>query len=1098
MQTKLRTAMSYLGKLMLLSIFTLLTSLAFAQEKTTFTGLVTDQDGKPIANANVTTKDQRYGTRTDEDGKFSLTTPKTTSRNLVISCAGYRSTEIRTGANTNFTVKLIKSNQDLDAVTIVGYGTKKKADLSGAVVEVGSEFITNQAITSVDQGLAGLVPGVTLREGSGAPGSGPEILIRGINGFGRNRPLIVIDDVIFEDVNDDPSNPSPSTQLQNPLALINPEDIASVVILKDAASKAIYGSRATAGVILITTKKGYGGKAKISFTHNLSFTNILGFEKPDVLNATELAQYRKERAIDELRLSNNPSYAIYADPKVAIPDNVLLAFKPSASAYINPEIYGAGTNWFEAITQQGITNNSNISVTGGNQNLKYFLSANYLDQESVMKFNGIKRYSLRGSMDVKITDKIKLGLMFNPTRTEALRPADEPSQAGFSIYNTLNTASWLDPSAPLYQADGRTLTYVLKGKITDSSYFTSNPLYQLTAELDKRRSTQVNTSTYIEFEPIKNLTIRSQINFAYTQNVNQTFLPSTLVTDAQQPVFPAADSGRASLANITTNNFINDNIIRYKIKKRRHNVNFMLGYNIQQNTRENSRVNVIKILNEDFIIPASNNTSLSAIGNANFTSAYNRVRFLSQIGRINYNFGDKYLVDFSLRRDASSRFGREVRYGNFPAGSVAWRVTEENFVKKANIGWLDELRLEAGWGKTGNADVGNFAAQGTLGVSNYTFGNTNSLGYAINSPANAEVTWEKADQTDLGLNASFLKRKISVAFNWFKQVTTDPLASSPYSFITGFGSGQYNQPQGKIENKGYELSVDFAIKRTKNFRWTVGTNLSRYRNKLVSYYLPGGFAVGQAGNGQTVALTSVGNPFGMLRGLQLLGLYTAADLADPSVIKYPNARVGDIKYADGNGDGKLDITNANTIWNDNVILGSPHPDFSFGFNTQISYKNVNLRAVFAGQKGGLIMDLRREFMWNGDGPFNVDRQVLNRWRPGDDPTTKAFGGTTRFAGNSFEQTLGRIPSSNKVYDGSYLALKNLTIGYNLTKAINKKRRLVESLELSVTMRNVFYLASYKYGNPEVRRANDGSALRSINYGSFPVGRTTGLTLNLQF
>jgi TonB-dependent starch-binding outer membrane protein SusC len=1093
MHSKLRLIVTRYSRVLFscLLVFSFLQTQA-QTERTTYSGTVTDQDGKPIVGASVTTKDQRYGTKTDEEGKYSFSVPKTTSRNLVFSSVGFRPTEIRTGANTTFNVKLIKSNEDLDAVTVVGYGTKKKADLSGAVTEVGSEMITNQPITSVDQGLAGLVPGVTLREGSGAPGAGPEILIRGINGFGNNKPLIVIDDVIFEDGND---------QLDNPLALINPEDIASLVILKDAASKAIYGSRATAGVILITTKKGVTGKAKINFNHTITMNSAMPFEKPDLLNAQELAQYRKEVLIDKIRADGqyNPAtaYAAYVNPNVPVPDAVLLAAPTSltgsipVSNYINPSQYGKGTDWYDAIIQNAVTNNTNISVSGGNRDLKYFLSANYLNQDGIVKNNGIKRYALRGSLDARISDRIKMGFSFNPSRTDADRPADDPNPSQNLVFSTITSAYWADPSAELYQPNG-TFNYTTRGKLTSAA--TASPLFQLYEEIDRRQNTQVIANTYLEIEPIKNLTIKSSINYSFTATKGTTFKSINLANDGTlNPIVPNPDSNRASLNNRTINNFINDNIIRYKFKLKRHNFNVMAAFSVQQNTNEGSLIEASKIIDGNFKLIDFRNISTSSPNNILVTPSYAQVRFLSQMGRINYSFADKYLVDFSLRRDASSRFGRQVRYGYFPAGSVTWRVTEENFMQNLKSKWLNDLRFEAGYGITGNARTFNgvYGNQGSFGNANYTFGGSTSItsGQALATLPNEASTWEESKQLDLGLNASLFKRRLNVAFNWYKQTTDGIIAQTSVSNITGFGSVSGNQKNSKVQNIGFEINLDYRIKATKDFKWTVGVNASRYQNKLVSYFLPQGFGTAASRvNNQQAVTSQIGEPLGMIRGIKVLGLYTEVDIADPKVAKYPNARVGGVKFADINGDGLLVIGDAR----DYTILANPHPDLMFGFNTMVKYKSVNIRAIFAGQVGGAVLDLRREFMWNGDGEFNIERQVTNRWRPGDDPTTKEFGSS------SFNTGLNLITSDNKIYDGSYLALKNFTIGYDLTKALNSKKRLVENAEISVSIRNVFYLASYKYGNPEARRAREGSQARSINYGSYPIARSFSLGINLGF
>ncbi len=1086
---KIFCSQPYKIKIFSLLFFAVLCNAAvFSQGTVTFTGTVTDKENKPINKVSVRTKDDKNGTNTDSDGKFSLTVPLPANRILVFSSVGYKQQEIRTGNTTSFTVLMTRNivTESDEAVVVVGYGTKKKQDLSGAVTNVGSEFITNQNITSVDQGLAGLLPGVTIREGTGAPGAGPEILIRGINTFGNNKPLIVIDDVIYEDGND---------QNNNPLALLNPEDIASVVVLKDAASKAIYGSRATAGVILITTKKGSIGKPKISFSQSIAFSSPMGFENPDVLNAQELAQFRKEKFMDDIRLLGNASFAIYRDPTVPISDTALLRYNSATAAFLNPSQYGTGTNWYEAVTRKAIVNNSNLNVSGGSDNIKYYLSANFLNQEGVVVYNDIKRYSLRGNVDVRVSNKMKFGVNFAPSRTDANRPADDPGNGQFSAYGTITSTYWIDPSTPIQSANGflnpttgSQINRNQPGFLT--SNWTANPVYQLSVEQEKRRSTQVIMGAYLEIEPIRNLTFKTSVNYNFTSSKSGNFQPSTLIGDGSlTPAFPNVDSGRAVLFNNAINNFINDNIIRYKLNYRRHSATLMAGFNVQQQTTESSSLNARKIVDENFILPTSSNVSLSNIGNFTGSTGYNQFRFLSRIARLNYSFGNKYLIDASIRTDGSSRFGRNVQYGSFPAGSFAWRVTEERFMRNMKRKWLNELRLEAGYGITGSANgVSSYNHLGVISPSNYFYGTSYTFGNTLSTPPNPLITWEEAEQLDIGMNATLFNRRVNVSFNWYRQITQGALADIPLSNITGFGNVRGNQPGSKIQNKGFEATVDVTIINKRDFRWTFGANASMYRNKLLDYYLPNGFLSGNAGNGTQVAISKPGEALGMYRGLKILGLFTAADIADPKVPKYAGARVGGTKYFDGNGDGVL---NGN-VEQDYVLLGNPHPDLMFGFNNQLQYKQFSLRTIFAGQLGGLIYDLRREIMWNVDGNFNVNRQILERWRPGDDPATKSFGST------AFNTNLYRIPSDNKIYDASYLALKNLTIGYNLTNIFNFKKLRIQSAEFNMSLRNVFYIASYKYGNPETRRASDGSALRGLNYGSYPIARTLSVGFNIAF
>ena len=1031
-------------------------------------GVVTNSKSLPLVGATITEKGTTNTTISKEDGSFTLSVVNARSI-LQITYVGYETKEVTVGNQTTINITLTETNASLNEIVVVGYGTRRKQDVSGAVTQVNSEMITNQPITSIDQGLAGMVPGVVFREGTGAPGSGPEILIRGVNTFGNNKPLIVIDDVIFENGND---------QNNNPLALINPEDIETVTVLKDAATKAIYGSRATAGVIIVTTKRGRVGKPRISFNSNVGISNVMEFEKPDVLNATELAQFFKEANIDRIRATNT----LYADPKISVPDSLI------PLQYRNPSQYGTGTNWFEEVTRQAVTQNHNLSISGGTPNVKYFVSGNYLNQQGVVIENDLKRYAFRTNLDVKVNDKIRFGLNLNPSRTEQNRPADDPGSGGFSAYGTITSTYWTDPSAPVYQPNGF-FNYTTRGQLT--SNWTANPVYQLNAEQEKRRASQVLMGTYLEFEPIKNLVFKTNLNYNFSQARSRNFQPSTLVGDGSlTPQFPNIDSARALLFNTSTNNLISDNTVRYNLIKGKHNAELLAGYTIQDQSTESSTINAKRLVDENFQLPDFNNVSQAVIGNFTGSEEFSRFRLVSFISRLNYSYDNKYLLNFSVRRDGSSRFGRDVQYGTFPAGSVTWRITEEKFMEKLKSSWLNELRLEAGYGITGNLNgVSAYGHLGSIARANYMFGSNLTLGNTLGGLPNPLITWEESNQFDLGLNASLFRRRINLSFNVYQQITEGLLAGIPLSWITGFGSVTGNQ-DSRIRNRGFEVQADAVVIRKKDVTWSTSINASKYINKILEYYLPGGFLSGVSGNGTSVAISLPGEPVGLYRGFRTMGLFTAAEIADPAVPKYAGAREGSLKYFDGNGDGKLGIEE------DYVILGNPHPDLMFGWNNQVSYKGFSLRTIFAGQLGGLIYDLRREIMWNVDGNFNINRQMLNRWRPGDDPATKTFPTTVSLTGSTTRYV--RFPSDNKIYNGSYVALKNLTVGYNLAKLVNTGKKLVEAADVYIGMRNVFYLAAYKYGNPEVRRSNDGSALRSINYGSYPISRTMTLGLNFTF
>ncbi|TAE24257.1 MAG: SusC/RagA family TonB-linked outer membrane protein [Cytophagales bacterium] len=1033
-------------------------------------GVVTDEKGGGLPGVNVVVKGTASGTTTDVSGRYQITLP-TGRTTLVFSYVGFITQEVAVGERGTVNVSLKPDNKSLSEVVVVGYGTRRREDVSGAVTQVNAEMLTKQPITSIDQGLAGMVPGVSLREGSGAPGSGPEILIRGINTFGNNKPLIVIDNVIFENGND---------QNNNPLALLNPEDVETVTILKDAATKAIYGSRATAGVILVTTKRGREGKPRITFNSNVGQATVLPFERPDVLNATELAQFYKDVNIDRIRSVS----AVYANPGTPVPDELIPV------QFRNPSQYGEGTNWFEAVTRSATVQNHNISVSGGTGAVSYYVSANYLGQQGVILNNDIRRIAFRSNLDIKISDKLRFGFNLNPSRTEQNRPADDPAAGQFSAYSTITSTYWADPSSPIYSAPG-VFKYTTQGSLT--SNWTANPLYQINAENERRRGNQLLLGSYLEFQPIRGLFLKTNLSFSYKHNRSRNFQPSTLIGDGSlTPIFPNLNGARATLFQVATNNLISDNTVRYVLDKGVHNLEVLAGFSVQDQSEETSSLNARRLLDENFPLPDSANVERGAANNFGGFEDFSQNRLVSLIGRVNYTLANKYIMNFSVRRDGSSRFGRDVQYGTFPAGSVAWRVSEEPFMRGLKNRGVDELRLEVGYGITGNNSITSYGHLGRVTNANYILGGTSVLGNALATLPNPTVTWEESRQFDVGLNASLFNRRVNVAFNAYQQITEGLLAAIPLSWITGFGNVVGNQ-QSRIRNRGFEVQLDLIPVRNSRLGlvWNTGLNVSAYRNKILDYFDPRGFFSGLAANGTSIAVSTPGQPIGMYRGYKITGLFTAAEIADANVPKYTGAREGSLKWVDGDGDGKLEIEE------DYVVLGSPHPDLMFGWNNSVSFKGFTLRAIFAGQLGGLIYDLRREIMWNVDGNFNIDRQMLDRWRPGDDPASKTFPTTVSPTGSTTRYV--RFPSDNKLYDGTYVALKNLTLGYNVGQLLKREKlAFAQAAEVYLSVRNAFYLASYKYGNPEIRRSNDGGAVRSVNYGSYPISRTVTLGINLTF
>ncbi len=1026
------------------------------------TGKVVDENGEGIPGVSIVIKGTTKGTTTNARGEYSINVPDEKAI-ITFSSIGYDSQNISIGNRKIVNVSLTSNSKGLSEVIVIGYGTRKKDELSGAVTQVKADIITKQPVISFDQALAGQVPGMTLREGTGAPGAGPEILIRGINTFGNNKPLIVIDDVIFENYND---------QNNNPLALLNSEDIENISILKDAATKAIYGSRATAGVIIVTTKRGKAGKPTFNFSTSFGLTSAMDFEKPNVMNATELAQFRKETAIDRIRFTN----PLYKDISTTVPDNLLPA------SVLDPSQYGIGTNWYDEITRTAGVQNYSMSISGGNDSFKYFISGSYLNQEGIVKFTDLQRISLRANFDLKLSNKFKMGFNLSPSRTLQNRPANDPAAGTFSAYSTLTSTYWASPEAKIYDANGN-FNYLTTSPLTSS--WTTNPLYKLQAETEDRLANQLTLGSFLEYEPLPNLTFKTSISYSNNIRRSEAFSPSTVAADELNPKLPRVTGATATLYNENISNLVFDNIARYRLVKNKHNIEIMVGTSAQDVILESSTINAKRLLDENLKKVASANVEKTAVDNFTGSEGFNQNRIFSLFARTNYIFDNKYILNLSIRRDGSSRFGRNVQGGNFPAGSVAWRVTEEGFLKNIKGKVLDELRFEVGYGITGNQQITagnvNYGFLGTITQANYIFNGISTLGNTLNTLPNEDITWEQSKQFDFGFNASLFQKRINVAFNIYNQETSGLFNQIPVPQITGFGNIVGNG--GKIENSGFELQVDGLIVKKKNFTWNTSVNISKYNNKILEL-VNGTFYSGTAGNGSNIAISQVGQPIGMYYGLKILGLFSAEDLSNTAIPKYAGATVGSIKYLDGNGNGLLEQQA------DHVVIGNPHPDLMFGWTNQFTAYGFNLRAIFAGQLGGTIFDLRKEIMYNVDGNFNVSRDLLNRFRPGDDPSVYKFPTTVTATPQ------GRWPNDTRLTDGSYVALKNLTLGYNLGKIL--KNKSFKAAELYMSMRNVFYIANYKEGNPEIRRSNDGSALRSVNYGSYPIGRTTTFGLNVTF
>ncbi|MEM7572140.1 MAG: SusC/RagA family TonB-linked outer membrane protein [Bacteroidota bacterium] len=1040
----------------------LLLSLGFSQvllAQQNISGTVYGEDREPLIGASITPQGvDDMGTITDVDGSYSLVVGDEVEA-LVVTYIGYTERVVRINGRTSIDIRMSEDTEVLNEVVVIAYGEAKATDVIGAVDQVTSREIEGLAVNSFDQALSGQVAGVQVRTGSGRPDGGASILMRGAGTTGDNSPLLVVDGVPYGNY---------TAHTNNFLSLINPEDIESISVIRDASGKALYGSRAGNGLIIVTTKRGRPGPPTISFSSTVGFESIMPFEEPDNLNATELAQFLRERIEDQ-------AFVDGVDPD--IPENLE-----------NPSQYGEGTDWWDAVTRTGQRLQTNISVRGGSQNMNYSVSAGYLRHQGVVIETDFRRYTMRATLNGNITPWLKFGAIFNPSLTENFSGDTDPGSGQFQAYHTLQVARWADPTAPLRDENGN-LTLTTQGELLP--FFQANPVYKLQNQINYRVNRQILSQFNLDAEVLPGLTIGQKVAANLIFNRGRQFSPGSVVGTGLTPNNPdPAANSRASTGRYENLRLLSETTIRYDRNIGRHNIELLAGYVAEYTEETTASLSGNRLIDENFTLFNSGNiatflentpedTRIFFSGNEGITEQ----ALVSYIGRVSYNFDEKYYVTGSIRRDASSRFGPGLQAAIFPALGLAWRVSSEPWFPESKV--LSNLRVELSVGETGNNRIGNYAYQGTLGGANYVLGGGQAIGRFVNGLPNNLLGWETVAQTDLSVELGLFQNRLNIEATLYQQLTKDLLiGSAPIPRISGFGGIVSNL--GTIENRGIEIQVSAKPIVRDNFVWSVGANFTANRNELTKL----GFENTpifrtNAGNGTQVSWTLVGEPVAQYYGLNILGLYTPEMIEDPNVPKYPGAVAGAPFYEDGDGDGQLEA------FEDYVFLGDPYPNFNFGINTFVTWGPVTLRLVGNGEVGGKILDLRREIELNTDGVFNVRREVIDRFRPGSTdytlrvPTTTSTPSSQRY----------RWPNSLAVEDGTFFRLSNASLSYKLDDLLNNVRA-IKGLTLTFSVQNVFVISSFR-GNPEVGRGT-GALERNISYSSYPTVRTYqfGVNMNL--
>jgi TonB-linked SusC/RagA family outer membrane protein len=988
-------------------------------------GRVITEEGQPLQGVSVTLKGSQVGTSTDANGNFSLTVDESATT-LVFSYVGYVSREVTIKNQETLSIVLQAETKGLNEVVVVGYGTQKKSNLTGSVSSISENDIKSVAITSPDQALEGRAPGVQVTQNSSAPGGGTTIRIRGGNSIqGGNEPLYVIDGIpIYND------NGNSGASL-NGLSSIDPGDIASIEILKDASATAIYGSRGANGVVLITTKRGKSGQSNINFEMYQGIQNVR--RKYPLLNATEFGKLVNDAN------TNVGSSPVYTQQQI--------------------DALGVGTDWQDEIFRTAPISNYYLSANGGDEKTQYAISGSYFKQDGIVLNSDFDRASFRLNLDRKLTSKLKVGNSLTFSHSVSNRSSTDGflGTPGQLISNTLQ----ISPTVPVYNPDGSyTLQNISGGQLTD------NPLALAKDSKNLINVNRVLGNVYGEYDIIPGLKLKVLVGVDGVFQKGSNYLPKSVLSGFQQ-------GGLASISNTQSITWLNENTLTYdKEYNYIHHITVLAGYTQQAGRTEYNYAASRNFINDNL---GYNNLGAGSVALSPISDV-GTWGLTSYLGRINYGYKDKYLLTLTGRIDGSSRFGINNRYGFFPSGAAAWRLNKEDFINNLHI--FSQLKLRASYGLTGNQEgIGNYPSLALLSVQNYVLGNAISSGVGPSQISNPDLKWESTAQTDVGLDMSFFENRLSVTVDAYLKRTKDLLLNIIIPGTSGYSNALKNI--GKVENKGIELGIN-SQNIVSAFNWTTDFNIAFNKNTVLNIGGVSQIFAGQTANiAQNVSsgIIKVGEPLGSFYGYVTDGVFqTTDDIANSA---QPNAKPGDRKYKDLNGDKKIND-------NDRTIIGTAQPKFVGGITNNFSYKGFELSVFLQGVYGNNILNANRFELEYLSGTTNQDRDVLNRWTPTNTNTDIPRASVNRPA---------NVISTRQIEDGSYLRLKNIQLAYNLP-AKTLKLAKIRSLKIYVSAQNYITWTKYSGYDPEVNRFGQDNVSQGFDYGSYPAAKTILFGLNV--
>lgn len=1072
---KIKKNISLIKAIALLLVLTV-TFRASGQNEIIVQGSVMSDKGEPLAAATISVKGETPITMADSLGKFTIMV-KGAGSVIVVEHTGYQPYEQVVGINRELNVVLTSLVSDMENVVVIAYGTSSQKGVSNSLSSVTAKDIADKPVMNALQALQGSMSGVNIQQGTGAPGDEPQIKIRGMGSLSAgSQPLFVVDVLPLEDAMG--------------FNQISPSDIERIDVLKDAASAAMYGSRAGNGVVLVTTKKGKKGDARFQVNSMFGIQEVSKYVK--VLNKEQYVEYVKDAF-------NNANRAY-------------------PSLFDTPELLG-NTDWQREIFEKAPMHNLEVSASGGTGKSNFFVSAYTMKQEGILKGTGFQRHGFRTNLNLDLKPWLKMGVNLAPSYSiKDVKPAaGSVNSASFDsdlggsplMGSPITLAILTPPVYPVYMPNGIDYASNYNWPVTgdlglpfNGQHF--NPLQILDLYQDKHKTFRTIGNMFVQVEPLKGLTIKTTLGGEVRADERFWLRPATLASSDYRTAnitTPELKNKLSSLIKGFGYNWLIENTANYKATiNGKHNIDAIIGYSAQKAYFE--AISISGAAQEAKTDLVDYPTDFLTVNGG--VTRYTENTMISSFGRIQYNYAYKYILTAALRRDGSSRFGIDNRYAAFPSASAAWNIAEEAFYKNGKIKTiLSDLKLRASWGKTGNYSIGDFIVQGAMGSSNYIFGSGSTenvlAGYSQSSFVLNKLGWEQNEQFDMGLDFNLFRNRVSVTIDYYNRTSRGLLLSAPIPALAGFQTSVLKNI-GDINNRGYEFAIH-TKNFTGDFSWNTNFNITFNRNKIIA--LSGGTPITTDVPGYSSSIRHVvGGALGDFYGLNHIGVYmNAEDLANSPrwETSLRASQVGDIKYEDSDGDGQITTGDIRKI-------GSPQPKFFYGFINEFKYKNLDLNLVLQGVYGNKIANSVIRYsntFLGGDNPLSY---ALDRWRSVDNPGNGMIPRAVAWAGTSTPEPLSAFSTYN-LFDGSYLRINTVTLGYNLSKLIfgndaSKTARLYS------TVQNVYTFSSYPGYNPDVNQfgrsdsRNTGGQFAAprlgVDQGAYPLPRTYVIGLNIGF